>query len=89
MNVGEVQPAVTDARLVSGSDTHVVVSRPVDATRHQLPMDLAPPIESGVDFADADSQRVLTAAAREVARALGREAAREYFADLTRSLRDP
>ena len=34
------------------------------------------------DFTDAESQRVLAAAARVVARELGREAAREYFAEL-------
>jgi hypothetical protein len=34
------------------------------------------------DFSDAESQRVLTLAARAVARELGREAAREYFAQL-------
>lgn len=34
------------------------------------------------DFSDFESQRVLTAAARAVARELGREAAREYFAEL-------
>lgn len=34
------------------------------------------------DFSDHESQRVLAAAARAVARELGREAAREYFAEL-------
>ena len=34
------------------------------------------------DFSDLESQRVLAAAARAVARELGREAAREYFAEL-------
>ena len=34
------------------------------------------------DFSDRESQRVLIAAARAVAHALGREAAREYFAEL-------
>ncbi len=34
------------------------------------------------DFSDGESQRVLAAAARAVARELGREAAREYFAEL-------
>jgi hypothetical protein len=34
------------------------------------------------DFSDVESQRVLTLAARAVARELGREAAREYFAQL-------
>lgn len=34
------------------------------------------------DFSDQESQRVLTAAARAVAHELGRQAAREYFAEL-------
>lgn len=36
------------------------------------------------DFSDPESQRVLTVAARAVARELGREAAREYVAELIR-----
>jgi hypothetical protein len=35
-----------------------------------------------VDFGDCESQRVFAAAAQAVARELGREAAREYFAEL-------
>lgn len=35
-----------------------------------------------VDFSDLESQRVLAVAARAVARELGRQAAREYFAEL-------
>jgi hypothetical protein len=35
-----------------------------------------------LDFCDPESQRVLSAAARVVAYELGREAAREYFAEL-------
>ena len=34
------------------------------------------------DFTDRESQRVLSAAARAVARELGRQAAREYFAEV-------
>ena len=34
------------------------------------------------DFTDAESQRALLAAARAVARELGRQAAREHFAEL-------
>ena len=56
--------------------------------RHN-PKPVQPPSEpleaepnSLADFTDAESQRVLTAAARAVARELGREAAREHFADL-------
>lgn len=40
-----------------------------------------------VDFSDPESQRVLTAAALAVARELGREGAREYFAELFQSPR--
>lgn len=47
---------------------------------------LADPLEveptRSADFSDGESQRVLTAAARAVARELGREAAREHFAKL-------
>jgi hypothetical protein len=39
---------------------------------------------ASADFGDPESQRVLAAAARAVARELGREAAREYFAELIR-----
>jgi hypothetical protein len=38
----------------------------------------APPL----DFSDPESQRVLAEVARVVSRELGREAAREYFAEL-------
>jgi hypothetical protein len=41
------------------------------------------------DFSDLESQRVLAAAARVVARELGREAAREYFAELIGKPRAP
>lgn len=41
------------------------------------------------DFSDAESQRVLTAAARAVAWELGREAAREHFAKLVRTTSAP
>jgi hypothetical protein len=37
---------------------------------------------TGADFSDPESQRVLAAAAAAVARELGRQAAREYFAEL-------
>jgi hypothetical protein len=42
----------------------------------------AAPAASPADFSDHESQRVLAVAARAVARELGREAAREYFAEL-------
>jgi hypothetical protein len=41
------------------------------------------------DFSDLESQRVLAAAARAVAHELGREAAREYFAELIGKPRAP
>lgn len=41
------------------------------------------------DFSDPESKRVLSMAARTVARELGREAAREYFAKLIREPRLP
>jgi hypothetical protein len=40
------------------------------------------PAGRATDFSDGESQRVLAAAARAVARELGRQAAREYFAEL-------
>jgi len=43
---------------------------------------LVEPKSAPLDFSDAESQRVLTRAAEAVARELGREAAREYFAQL-------
>ena len=39
-------------------------------------------LNRSVDFSDIESVRVLAVAARAVARELGREAAREYFAEL-------
>jgi hypothetical protein len=39
-------------------------------------------ITGTADLSDPESQRVLTAAARAVARELGRQAARDYFAEL-------
>lgn len=49
------------------------------------------PLEANrlADFTDAESQRALSAAARAVARELGREAAREYFATLIGKSRAP
>jgi hypothetical protein len=46
------------------------------------PLILVPKSAQGTDFSDTESQRVLSAAAHAVARELGREAAREYFAEL-------
>ena len=40
------------------------------------------PVRPLADFSDRDSQGVLRAAAEAVARELGRQAAREYFAEL-------
>jgi hypothetical protein len=42
----------------------------------------AAPAVPPVDFSDRESQRVLSVAAKAVARELGRQVAREYFADL-------
>jgi hypothetical protein len=49
--------------------------------RHPLTIVEAKP-DAPADFTDTESQQVLAAAARVVARELGREAAREYFAEL-------
>lgn len=51
------------------------------SARRLLTLVEAKPVEPA-DFTDPESQRVLAAAARVVARELGREAAREYFAEL-------
>jgi hypothetical protein len=42
------------------------------------------PCEGAGDFSDPESQRVLSAAAVALARELGRQAAREYFASVVR-----
>lgn len=39
------------------------------------------------DFSDPESQRVLSDAARALAEELGRQAAREWFAQMTREVR--
>ena len=49
---------------------------------------LVAPAQSA-DFTDPESQRVLSAAARAVARELGRQAAREHFAALLDKARCP
>jgi hypothetical protein len=47
------------------------------------PLNLVEPKSApGADFSDIESQRVLAVAAKAVARELGRQAAREYFAEL-------
>ena len=51
------------------------------SARHPLTL-VEPKSAPLADFSDVESQRVLTLAARAVARELGREAAREYFAQL-------
>lgn len=51
-------------------------------SRRQLKLVEAKPAPLA-DFSDPESLRVLAAATRAVARELGREAAREYFAELT------
>jgi hypothetical protein len=59
------------------------VTLPCDSSLRLPSIDLVSRPATGVDCADAESQRVLGAAARAVARELGREAAREYFAELS------
>jgi hypothetical protein len=51
------------------------------STRHPLTLVETRSVQAA-DFSDIESQRVLTVAARAVARELGREAAHEYFAQL-------
>ena len=51
------------------------------AARRRLTLVETKPVQPA-DFSDRESLRVLAAAARAVARELGREAAREYFAEL-------
>lgn len=63
------------------------VTLPYDSSLRLPPIDLASRPATGVDCADAQSQRVLAAATRSVARELGREAAREYFAELISSVK--
>ena len=43
----------------------------------------------GPDFSDAESQRVLSEAALAMARGMGREAAREQFAELIAKMKAP
>ena len=55
--------------------------RPTRSARHWLtPVDTTSVQPAG--FSDLESQRVLAVAARAVAQALGREAARAHFADV-------
>ena len=63
---------------------HLVVVRRRHDPKPVQPLSESLEIEANrlTDFSDAESQRVLTAASRAVARELGREAAREYFAKL-------
>lgn len=58
------------------------------SARRQLTLMETKSVQSA-DFSDLESQRVLAAAARAVARELGREAAREYFAELIGRRRCP
>jgi hypothetical protein len=46
-------------------------------------------VDTPADFADRESQRVLSAAARAVAHELGRAAAREWFAEWIRIRSQP
>ena len=60
------------------------MSRPTRSPRRPLTLVDTKSVQLA-DFSDPESQRVLTLAARAVARELGREAAREYFAELIRT----
>jgi len=55
--------------------------RSTRSARHPLTL-VATKSVHPADFSDVESQRVLAAAACAVARVLGREAAREHFAEL-------
>lgn len=55
--------------------------RPTRSARHSLTLVETKSVQPA-DFSDLESQRVLAAAARAVARELWREATREYFAEL-------
>jgi hypothetical protein len=50
--------------------------------RRRVAVSTAETTSARADFGDPESQRALDAAARAVARNLGRQAAREYFAEL-------
>lgn len=74
-----------------GDPSGSAARRFLDATNDpaaQAPLPIPTDRSTGVDFDDADSQRVLTAAALTVARRLGRDAAREYYAELTRTAKE-
>jgi hypothetical protein len=65
---------LTTSRIMAGKRRARFARRPLTFVE--------PKSASPADFSDAESQRVLTLAARAVARELGRGAAREYFAQL-------
>jgi hypothetical protein len=65
------------------------VSLTYDSSLRLPSIDLAAHQQSGVDFSDLESQRVLEAAATAVARELGREAARQCFAELISGRKTP
>ena len=58
------------------------MARLTRSARHPLTLVKTQPVHPAADFSDHESQRVLAAAACAVAHELGREAAREYFAEL-------
>jgi hypothetical protein len=64
---------------MDAKSTIIPFSPPPKRPRHDVS---ETPAVHATDFSDAESQRVLTAAACAVARELGRQAAREYFAEL-------
>lgn len=60
------------------------MAAPPPLTPHQESVDAR-----GADFSDAESKRVLADAALVIARELGRDAAREYFAELIGNRKAP
>jgi hypothetical protein len=64
------------------ADSPVVPFTAAKQRRRLTASDAATSVNHEGDCSDPESQRVLSAAALAVARALGRQAAREYFAEL-------
>lgn len=77
-----LRPALVDL-VLSGSERVPRIAA-VRGTASASNAKTVGPRADQVDFSDPESQRVLRAAARAVACELGREAAREYFAELIR-----
>ena len=67
---------ITTADLAQSQSERI----PRAPSRRSVPASITPNVDR-LDCSDFESQRVLTAAACAVARELGRQAAREYFAE--------